>query len=143
MVDLQPSSKPAVLLQQGNHLSDSSGVGFAGLDLVAELDKIALSLASSSESRAFSLFGLRPTSSTADRSLCRVATASLACGYNLCSRAIDLISISTTGCQLSFDNQRRQGGSEDKYSDLLIKAEGCTPKEVDMVVSSKKRDQGQ
>jgi len=38
---------------------------------------------------------------------------------------------------------RRQGGSEDKYSDLLIKAEGCTPKEVDMVVSSKKRDQGQ
>lgn len=38
---------------------------------------------------------------------------------------------------------RRQGGSEDKYSDLLIKAEGCTPKEADMVVSSKKRDQGQ
>jgi hypothetical protein len=44
---------------------------------------------------------------------------------------------------LSLDNQRRQGGSEDKYSDLLIKAEGCTPEEVDMVVSSKKRDQGQ
>ena len=124
----ESSSKPAVLLQQGNHLSDSSGVGFAGLDLVAELDKIALSLASSSESRAFSLFS------------CSISLSSC---FNLCSRAIDLISISTTGCQLSLDSQRRQGGSEDKYSDLLIKAEGCTPKEVDMVVSSKKRDQGQ
>ena len=38
---------------------------------------------------------------------------------------------------------RRQGGSEDKYSDLLIKAEGCTPKEVDMVVTREKCDQGE
>ena len=49
------SSKPAVLLQQGNHISDSLGVGFAGVELVAELDKIALSLALSSASRSFSL----------------------------------------------------------------------------------------
>ena len=50
-----PSSKPAVFLQQGNHISDSPGVGFAWVELVAELDEIALSLALSSASRSFSL----------------------------------------------------------------------------------------
>ena len=29
------------------------------------------------------------------------------------------------------DNQRRKRGIEDKYSDLLIKAEACTAKEVE------------
>jgi hypothetical protein len=71
-------------------------------------------------------------------------------------RSISLISSSTTGCQLSnssgedcvYDNQRRQRGSEDKNSDLLIELEGWAPKEVDMgeisneQPSSKKRDQG-
>jgi hypothetical protein len=74
---------------------DSPGIALGGVKLVSELDKIGLSLASSSQSRAFSL--------------------------------------STTGCQLSnfygegfvYDKRRRKGGSEDKYSDLLIKAEGC------------------
>ena len=49
------SSKPAVFLKQGNHISNSLGVGFDGLELVAELDEIALSLALSSASRSFSL----------------------------------------------------------------------------------------
>ena len=48
-------SKPAVLLQQGNHISDSLGIGLVGFELVAELHKIALSLALSSASRSFSL----------------------------------------------------------------------------------------
>ena len=50
-----PSSEPADFLQQGNHISDSLGGGFAGVELVAELDEIALSLALSSDRRAFSL----------------------------------------------------------------------------------------
>jgi hypothetical protein len=49
-----PSSKPADFLQQGHHISNSLGVGFAGFELVAELDEIALGLALSSDSRAFS-----------------------------------------------------------------------------------------
>jgi hypothetical protein len=49
------SSKPAVFLQQGNQVSDSLDVGFAWVELVAELDEIALSLALSSASRSFSL----------------------------------------------------------------------------------------
>jgi hypothetical protein len=37
-----------------------------------------------------------------------------------CSRSIALISRSTTGCQLSVDNQRRQRGSDERYSCLLM-----------------------
>ena len=61
----------------------------------------------------------------------------------LCFRSIDLISRSTTGCQLSLESQRRQRGSEDKYSDLLVELEGWAPKEVDMVISREQRDQGE
>jgi hypothetical protein len=43
---------------------------------------------------------------------------------------------------LNLDNQRRQRGSEDKNSDLLIELESWAPKEVDMVISGKQRDQG-
>ncbi|MCP9789066.1 hypothetical protein KBY99_08730 [Cyanobium sp. Maggiore-St4-Cus] len=44
---------------------------------------------------------------------------------------------------MSLDNQRRQRGSEDKYSDLLVELESWAPKEVDMVISGKQRDQGE
>jgi hypothetical protein len=40
---VSPVGKPAIFLQQGNHISDSLGAGFAELELVAELDEIALS----------------------------------------------------------------------------------------------------
>jgi len=46
-----------VLLKQRNRVSDSPGMAFGGVELMSELNKIALSLASSSESRAFSLHG--------------------------------------------------------------------------------------
>jgi hypothetical protein len=59
------------------------------------------------------------------------------------SNSISRISYSTTGCQLSLDNQRRQGGSEDRYSDLLIELEDWAPKEVDMVITRKECDQGE
>jgi hypothetical protein len=42
---------------------------------------------------------------------------------------------------LSLDNQRRHRGKEDKYSDLLIDPDGCTSKEIDMVVAREQRDQ--
>ena len=60
-----------------------------------------------------------------------------------CFRLIDLISRSTTGCQLSFQSQRRQRGKQERNSDVLIKPEGWTPKEDDMVIPSKQRDQGE
>jgi hypothetical protein len=42
---------------------------------------------------------------------------------------------------LSFDNQRRQRGKEDRYSDLLIDPDGDTSKKIDMVVAREQRDQ--
>ena len=65
------------------------------------------------------------------------------CSIFLRSNSISRISYSTTGCQLSLDNQRRQRGSEDRYSDLLIELEGWAPKEVDMVITRKECDQGE
>ena len=65
------------------------------------------------------------------------------CSIFLRSNSISRIPYSTTGCQLSLDNQRRQRGSEDKYSDLLVELESWAPKEVDMVISGKQRDQGE
>ena len=50
------SCHPPVLLQERNQVSDSPGVEGGGVELVTELDEIALSLALSSASRAFSLF---------------------------------------------------------------------------------------
>jgi len=44
---------------------------------------------------------------------------------------------------LSLDNQRRQRGSEDRNSDLLIELEGWAPKEVDVVITRKECDQGE
>jgi hypothetical protein len=49
-----PSGDGAVLLQQGDHVSDLLGVEGGGDELVAELNKIASILALSSASRAFS-----------------------------------------------------------------------------------------
>lgn len=43
---------------------------------------------------------------------------------------------------MSLDNQRRQRGSDDKTSGLLIELESRAPKEVDMVISGEQRDQG-
>ena len=65
------------------------------------------------------------------------------CSIFLRSNSISRISYSTTGCQLSLDNQRRQRGSEDRNSDLLIELEGWAPKEVDMVITREECDQGE
>jgi hypothetical protein len=43
---------------------------------------------------------------------------------------------------LSLDNQRRQRGKEDKYSDLLIDPDGDASKEIDMVITREQRNQG-
>ena len=65
------------------------------------------------------------------------------CSIFLRSYSIWRISYSKTGCQLSLDNKRRQRGSDDRYSDLLIELEGWAPKEVDMVITREECDQGE
>ncbi len=122
------SEEAAILLEQRDHLSDLSGVEVAGFDLVSELSKIASSLSLSSASRAFSLLS------------CAISLSSF---FIRCFRSIDLISRSTTGCQLSLESQRRQRGKEESNSDLLIEPQSGAPEQVDMVVSGEQRDQGE
>ncbi len=86
------------------------------------------SLESICASRAFSFFS------------CAISLSSC---FILCFRSIDLISRSTTGCQLSLESQRRQRGKEERNSDLLIELEGWAPKDVDMVITREQRDQGE
>ena len=79
------SSELAVLAQQGNQVGESLSVDCSGAELEFELGQSAAILALSSSSRALSLL------------ICKIS-----------------FSISTTGCQLSLDNQRRQRDNEDK-----------------------------
>jgi hypothetical protein len=44
---------------------------------------------------------------------------------------------------LSFDNQRRHRGKEDKYSDLLIDPDDDASKGIDMVITREQRNQGE
>ena len=86
------SSELAVLAQQGNQVGESLSVDCSGAELEFELGQSAAILALSSSSRALSLL------------ICSISF--LACKIS--------ISMPTTGCQLSLDNQRRQRGNEDK-----------------------------
>ncbi len=107
MIQDNVSSELAVLTQQGNQVGESLSVDCSGAELEFELGQSAAILALSSASRALSL------------SICKISFSSFCIR---CSRAIDLISMSTTGCQLSYsfgedcvyDNQRRQRGNENK-----------------------------
>ena len=58
-----------------------------------------------------------------------------------CLESIALICASTDGCQLNLANQRRQGGNEERNSDLLIDLETAMTGDVDMTVGSEERDQ--
>ncbi|MEA5399467.1 hypothetical protein VB734_05365 [Synechococcus sp. BA-124 BA4] len=51
-----------------------------------------------------------------------------------------LICASIVGCQFNFANQRRQGGKEERNSDLLGDVE-VDSKDIDMTVGGKERDQ--
>jgi len=109
--------------------------GCVSTELEFELGQSAAILALSSARRSLSLLIRKISLST-----CKISFSS--CCIR-CSRAIDLISISTTGCQLSLDNQRRQRGNEDKKSDLLIDPEGGASKDIDMVVTREQGDEAQ
>ena len=108
----QPFSAPAmaaftpfpVFLQQRDHISDSPGVAFGGVELVPELDKIALSLLLSSSSRS-SFFSSR----------FRLGSSS----YSRCSIPYRCTFSSTVGCQLLLLHGRRHGGNDARNSCLL------------------------
>jgi hypothetical protein len=91
------------------------------------------SLDSSLASRAFSIFS------------CSVSF--LSCSVSLLSRSdslLDSIALScasTVGCQFNFAKKRRQGGKEERNSDLLINLDAALGGDVDMAVGGKEGNQ--
>ena len=88
--ELQPSDEWLVFEQESDQASELSGVFWCGVELVLELHNSASSLELSSSSR-----------------------------FSLCSIAYLCTFSSTVGCQLSFANSCRHGGSEERNACLL------------------------
>jgi hypothetical protein len=55
--------------------------------------------------------------------------------------SIALICASIVGCQLNVANKRRQGGKEERNSDLLINRDALVGGDVDMAVGGEEGDQ--
>jgi len=84
------------------------------------------SLDSSLASRAFSLFSR--SVSLLSRSDSLLDSIALSCA-------------STVGCQFNFAKKRRQGGKEERNSDLLINLDAAVGGDVDMAVRGKEGNQ--
>jgi hypothetical protein len=74
-------------------------------------------------------------------------SSAASCAFSFLSRSdscldsIALICASIVGCQFNFANKRRQGGKEERNSDLLINRDAVTGGDVDMAVGGEQRDQ--
>ena len=142
------SSQPAVLIQQGDHISDSPGVEGRGVELVPELDKIALSLLLSSESRAFSFsicsISLSICSDsllTRKDSLLRRSDSLLSC-FVRSFEALICFSMSGLRRQLSVCNHKRHRGNDEPHAPLLLELEADACWEGDVVIRAEQGDQG-
>jgi len=109
------SSHSAVLLQQRNHVADSPGVEGGGVELMPELDEIALSLALNSESRAFSFSICSASLLTRKDSLFSCFVRSL--------EALICLSISGLRRQLSVCKNKRHRGKDEPHAPLLLELE--------------------
>jgi len=61
--------------------------------------------------------------------------------FSRLSLSSTLICASIVGCQFNFAKKRRQGGKEERNSDLLINLEAEDSEEIDMAVGGEKGDQ--
>jgi hypothetical protein len=135
------SSQPAVFIEQGDHISDLLGIGFAWLKLVPELDKIALSLLLSSESRAFSFSICSDSFSICSVSLLRRADSLFSC-FVRSLEALICFSISGLCRQLSVCNHKRHRGNDEPHAPLLLELEFDACWEGDVVIGAEQGDQG-
>ena len=128
------SGHSAVLIQQGDQVSDSLGVGFVGVELVAELNTIASSLLLSLESRTFSF------------SICSVSLLSCSISFSSCfvrSREALICFLMSGLCrQLSVCNHKRHRGNDEPHAPLLLELEVDACREGDVVIGAEQGDQG-
>jgi hypothetical protein len=83
---------------------------------------------------------LRSSESSLDSSLASRAFSFLSRSDSLLD-SIALSCASTVGCQFNFAKKRRQGGKEERNSDLLINLEAALGGDVDMAVVRKESNQ--
>ena len=83
---------------------------------------------------------LRSSESSLDSSLASLAFSLLSRSDSLLD-SIALSCASTVGCQFNFAKKRRQGGKEERNSDLLINLDAALGGDVDMAVGGKEGNQ--
>jgi hypothetical protein len=83
---------------------------------------------------------LRSSESSLDSSLASRAFSLLSRSDSLLD-SIALSCASTVGCQFNFAKKRRQGGKEERNSDLLINLDAALGGDVDMAVGGKEGNQ--
>ncbi len=90
---------------------------------------------------------MRSSKSSLDSSLASLAFSLFSCSVSFLSRSdsiLDSIALScasTVGCQFNFAKKRRQGGKEERNSDLLINLDAAVGGDVDMAVRRKEGNQ--
>ena len=142
------SSQPAVLIQQGDHFSDSPGVDGGGVELVSELNKIASSLLLSSASRAFSFLICSVSLLTRKDSFLSCSISFSICADSLFScfvrsrEALICFSMSALCRQLSVCKNKRHRGSDEPHAPLLLELEVDACWEGDVVIGAEQGDQG-
>jgi len=125
LLDELPSLKVAsdekaqILQQQGQSLAQLQSVAGGIGEEESALSSSESSLDSSAASRTFSFLSRSDS----------------------CLDSIALIWASIVGCQFNFANKRRQGGNEERNSDLLINRDAVIGGNVDMAVGGEERDQ--
>jgi hypothetical protein len=120
------SAQPQILQQQGQGFAQLKSVEGGIGEEESALRSSESSLDSSLASRAFSLFSC--SVSFLSRSDSLLDSIALSCA-------------STVGCQFNFAKKRRQGGKEERNSDLLINLEAAVGGDVDMAVGRKESNQ--
>jgi hypothetical protein len=83
---------------------------------------------------------LRSSESSLDSSLASRSVSFLSRSDSLLD-SIALSCASTVGCQFNFAKKRRQGGKEERNSDLLINLDAALGGDVDMAVGGKEGNQ--
>jgi hypothetical protein len=132
-LDQLGSAQSKILQQQGQGFAQLQSVEGGIGEEESALSSSESSLDSSLASRAFSLF-------TCSDSLLSCAVSFLSRSDSILA-SIALSCASTVGCQFNFAKKRRQGGKEERNSDLLINLDAAVGGDVDMAVRGKEGNQ--
>jgi hypothetical protein len=140
LLKVASDEKAQILQQQSQGFTQLQSVAGGIGEEESALSSSEASLDSSAASRAFSSFS-RAVSFFSRAVSFLIRVVSLLSRSDSCLDSIALICASIVGCQFNLANQRRQGGKEERNSDLLINPDAGMGGDVDMAVGSEEGDQ--